>query len=244
MGKFSKPRNLDWQQDDSKHPFPAPSVAESEASASVADGLEASAPFVEESDYFIPAVEDSAGEPPENDDFFDTPEYTQSRRKDSGFSSKKFTKVLLICLCAVAVVALLGGIGAFAYMSATDPNDGKILNNVSVAGVNIGNMTRAEAKAALRAATDDTYTKQPMVIKFPGGQISLLPEDTGAKLDVNAVIDAAYDYGRTGTEEERELALAASMNAEHPIALLPYLSLNQDYIRQQLDAYAGSFNSS
>ena len=235
MGKFSKPRNSDWYQEDILQPVPP--VAEPEVPAHPVEEPEVSAAPVEEiTEEVIPDV-------PETDDFFDTPEYTKPKQPKSGFASNKFTKVLLICLCSVLVVALLGGIGAFAYMTATDPNDGKILNNVSVAGVNIGNMTKAEAKAAIKAATDDTYSKQPMVIKFPGGEISLAPEDTGAKLNVNAVIDAAYEYGRTGTKEEREQAMAASMNAEHPIALLPYLSLNLDYIRQQLDAYAGSFNS-
>ena len=236
MGKFSKPRNSEWYPDDLQNRVPVPPVAESQVSAPVAEEFEDSAAPVEET------FEEVTPEAPETDDFFDTPEYTESRKKQSG-SSKKLTRVLLICLCSVLVVALVGGIGAFAYLSATDPNDGKILNNVSVAGVNIGNMTKAEAKAALKAATDNTYSTQPMVIRFPGGQIELAPADTGAKLNVNAAIDAAYEYGRTGTQEEREQALAASMNAEHPIALLPYLSLNLDYIRQQLDAYAGSFNS-
>ena len=242
MGKFSKPRNSDWFLEDATQPIPVaeapvPPADEPQVPVSSVEEPEVSAAPVEE----IPeAVIPAATQP---DDFFDTPEYTEPRKNGSGFSSKRFTKVLLICLCSVLVVALLGGIGAFAYMSATDPNDGKILNNVSVAGVNIGNMTKAEAKEALRAATENTYTKQPMVIRFPGGEISLSPEETGAKLNINAAIDAAYEYGRTGTKEEREQAMAASLNAEHPIALLPYLSLDLDYIRQQLDNYAGSFNS-
>jgi len=247
MGKFSKPRNSDWYQDDILQPVPVSPAAVSEVSDPVAEEADFSAPSAEVSEVPSAPAEDSYEEvtpdAPEAEDFFDTPEYTNPKRKKSGFSSNRFTKVLLICLCSVLVVALVGGIGAFAYVSAVDPNDGKILNNVSVAGINIGNMTKAEAKAALKAATDNTYSTQPMVIKFPGGQIELAPGDTGAKLNVNAVIDAAYEYGRTGTKEEREQALAASMNAEHPIALLPYLNLNLDYIRQQLDAYAGSFHS-
>ena len=247
MGKFSKPRNTDWyQEDDYQSPFPAPPAAEPEVSAPTAEEPELSAVSVEEPEHSDTPVEEipeeAIPETPEADDFFDAPEYIKPKQKKSG-SSKRFSKVLLICLCAVVVVALLGGIGAFAYMTAIDPNDGKILNNVSVGGINVGNLTKAEAREALRAATDDTYSKQPMVIKFPGGEISLLPEDTHAKLDVNAAINAAYEYGRTGTKEEREQALAASMNAEHPIALLPYLSLNLDYIRQQMENYASSFNS-
>ena len=156
---------------------------------------------------------------------------------------KKNRKIMLISICAASAALLLGLITTIAYLTFIDPNDGKILNNVSVAGVNVGNMSRSEAKAAIRAATENTYTQQDMVIEFPDAQIRLSPADTGAALDVNEAVSAAYDYGRVGTKEEKEAALAASMNAEHPIALLPYLSLNQDYIRQQVEDYCKSFNS-
>lgn len=158
-------------------------------------------------------------------------------------SVKKNRKIMLISICSVVAVLLLGLISTLIYFIVTDPNDGKILNNVSIAGVNVGNMSRSEAKAAIRAATDHTYTQQDMVIQFPDAQIHLSPADTGAKLDVNAAVNAAYDFGRTGTKEEKEQALAASMNAEHPIALLPYLTLNLDYIQEQINAYGESFNS-
>ena len=161
----------------------------------------------------------------------------------AGSSIQKNNKIMLISLCSVATVLLIGIIAAVAFLIAVDPNDGKILNNVSIAGVNVGNMSRSEAKAAVRAATENTYTAQDMVIDLPDAQIRLSPADTGAMLDIDAAVDAAYDYGRVGTQEEKEQALSASMQAEHPVALLPYLSLNLDYIRQQLIDYGKAFNS-
>ena len=181
----------------------------------------------------LPALDELAEEPSA------APQYVPQKKS----SVKKNKKIMLISLCSVAAVLLIGLISTLIYLVVTDPNDGKILNNVSVAGVNVGNMSRSEAKAAIRAATEHTYTNQDMVIVFPDAQIRLSPSDTGAVLDVNAAVSAAYDYGRIGTKEEKEQALAASMNAEHPVALLPYLSLNTDYIRQQMDDYCMSFNS-
>ena len=171
------------------------------------------------------------------------PEAPAPVKKVKSSRKKKNNKIMLISLCSVAAVLLLGIISALAYLIITDPNDGKILNNVSVAGVNVGNMSRSEAKAAIRAATENTYAHQDMVIRFPDAELHLSPNNTGAILDVDAVVDAAYDYGRVGTKEEKEAALAASMNAEHPIALLPYLSLNLDYIRREVEDYCKSFNS-
>ena len=163
--------------------------------------------------------------------------------KKAKSSVKKNKKIMLISVFSVVAALLIALISAMVYFIVTDPNDGKILNNVSVAGVNVGNMSRSEAKAAIRAATNHTYTQQDMVIEFPDAQIRLSPADTGAVLDVNDAVNAAYDYGRVGTKEEKEQALAASMNAEHPVALLPYLSLDLDYIRQQVVDYCQSFNS-
>ena len=71
----------------------------------------------------------------------------------TGSSVKKNNKIMLISLCSVAAVLLIGIIVSIVFLIATDPNDGKILNNVSIAGVNVGNMSRSEAKAAVRAAT-------------------------------------------------------------------------------------------
>lgn len=155
----------------------------------------------------------------------------------------KNRKIILISLCSVAIVLLLGVIASLVYIFAIDPNDGRILNNVSVAGINIGNMTKSEAKAAIHAATDGTFTQKDMVIHFPDIDMHLSPADTGAALNVDALVDDAFDYGRVGTEEERQQALNASMESEHPIALLPYLTLNKDYIRQQLSDYEKKFNS-
>ena len=215
MGKYSQPRSAGDPQENN------------------AASEELLSELLEEMD--IEPIPDSPGEDM-NDACYVSKNTTKS-------SVKKNRKIMLISICSVVAVMLLGLISTLIYFIVTDPNDGKILNNVSVAGVNVGNMSRSEAKAAIRAATEHTYTQQDMVIQFPDAQIRLSPADTGAVLDVNAAVKAAYDYGREGTKEEKEQALAASMNAEHPVALLPYLSLDLDYIHQQIIDYGKSFNS-
>jgi len=156
---------------------------------------------------------------------------------------RKGSKVLLICLCSVAVVLLLGIIAGIWFLSGNVGDDGLILSNVTAAGVNLGGMTKKEAETALHRVTDLTYTSENMVIELPDTILELSPADTGAKLDVEAVIEEAYNYGRTGTKAEREQMKAEALNSAHPIALLPYLNLNLDYIRGQLDEYGSKFNS-
>ena len=245
MGKFSKPRIPQPQQDlleelerlDALIPTPA-----QPEEVPVPNSLDSVAEETADSDNIttIPAeipLTDILSETPAPQ----TPEIKYSIPTKN--PKAKNRKIVLISLCSVAVVALLGVIASLVYLFAIDPNDGKILNNVSVAGINIGNMTKSEAKAAIRAATDNTFSQKDMVIHFPDIDMHLSPADTGVALDVNALINDAFDYGRVGTEEERQQALDASMVSEHPIALLPYLKLNKDFIRQQLNDYEKTFNS-
>lgn len=155
----------------------------------------------------------------------------------------KNKKIILVSLCSVALVILIGIIAAVAFLLGGGKDDGLILNNVTVAGVNLGGMTQEEAVRVLRAATANTYTQQDMLIVLPEDTLKLSPADTGAKLDVEAAAEAAYLYGRTGTRAEREAARAQSLTGAHHIALLPYLNLNTDYIRQTLQEYCSSFTS-
>lgn len=151
--------------------------------------------------------------------------------------------IAIIAICCACVVLLIGiGIGAY-YMLLGGSDNGRILNNVSAAGVQLGGMTPEEAKNALTQATKDTYTKQSMIIELPDATLELSPADTGAKLDVDALVEAAYSFGRTGSFSQRRQDREQAGSTGLVIALLPYLNLDTDYIRQTLDRYESEFNS-
>lgn len=147
--------------------------------------------------------------------------------------SKKQTAVLL-GICAVSLLVIVVCIALF-FAGSVDPNDGYILDNVYLADICVGGMTKSEAITALKEATAHTYGSQDMVIDLSGHEIRLTPRDTGVKLDIKAAVNAAYDYGRTGTQSEREQALANRQ--PYYIGLLPYLELKEDYILDTLTAY-------
>ena len=152
-------------------------------------------------------------------------------------------KVVLICSCILLLAVLIGFIALALFGGASDPYDGRILNNVIIANVNVGGMTRAEAERAVRAETDSTFAKQDMVLVLPDTTLYLSPANTGAKLDVSAAVKAAYGYGRTGTAAEQQAAYENSFTGNHTIGLLPYLGLNTAYIQSVLEDYAASFGS-
>ncbi len=167
---------------------------------------------------------------------------TIGQQKASASESKN-RKIILISVCAVAAVLLISIIVGIWFFFGSPSDDGLILNNVMVSGINLGGMTRAEAKEALHKATDHTYTELDMVVELPDATLTFSPSQTGAKLDVDAVVKAAYEYGRTGSRDEREAIREASLTSTHHIALLNYLNLNLEYIKAELDGYGVNFNS-
>ena len=149
---------------------------------------------------------------------------------------------LIIGVCVVVSVLLIVGIvcGIVALVN-RNRDDGRILNNVYAAGVNLGGMTVDEAKSALHLATDNTFSVMDMVVQLPDAEIRLAPAQTGARLDVDAVVAEAYAYGRTGSEDER----AAVRQAANEIRISNSVSVaSKSRQRRERLAAAGSTSAS
>lgn len=164
----------------------------------------------------------------------------------AGFGNKAIAfcadnkKLVLAFSCALALV-LIVGITAIFFFGTSDPYDGRILDNVYLAGIHVGGMTKSEAINAVNRTVNDYG--QDMVVDLAGTTLRLSASKVGAKLDVKAAVNAAYDYGRTGTKAEQETARQTSATGSHIIGLLPYLELNEMYIREVLESYAGDSGS-
>ena len=183
---------------------------------------------------------DNAPEIPEAPEDSDQPDFIDKLMalwdRLSAPGSKKQTYILL-GVCALSLIIIISCIAMF-FSGSSDPNGSKILDNVYVANINVGGMTKSEAISAVKEATGSTYSVQDMVIDLSGTQLRLSPKDTGANLNVKSAVAEAYDYGRTGTKAEKEQALSLSRTQTHVIDLLPYLNLKDDYIRSTLTSYA------
>ena len=148
------------------------------------------------------------------------------------------SKLVLAALCAVSVMVIVFVILLFAR-SAKDPYDGKILNNVHIADVNVGGMTKTEAVSTLNMVFGDAYATEDMVIDISGTKLTLTKKDSGISFEANGAVEEAYAYGRTGTQSERDAAFKASKTQTHNIAVLPYLNLKTANIREFLTDKAG-----
>lgn len=243
-GKFSQPRTPKYQNTD-----PDPVLSGLSGQASPTETAKRTQSSLSDDTLLIdmlldeavtapasPAAPVSPAILPEDEDFVPDAE--------SGSSAvSKNKKIMLISLCSVALVVLIGLFVSVFFFLGGGFDDGLILNNVTVAGVNLGGMTQEEAVRVLRAATENTYTGQDMVVVLPEATLTFSPADTGARLDVEAAAEAAYQFGRTGTRAEQEAARDLVLTGAHHIALLPYLQLNTDCIRDALDAYCSAYVS-
>ena len=60
----------------------------------------------------------------------------------------------LVIGIVLAMLVLLGGLTGFFLYRAADPYDNRIVDNISIAGVDVGGMTKSEARKALNAAAE------------------------------------------------------------------------------------------
>ena len=159
-----------------------------------------------------------------------------AQQRAAAARKRKQQRIAIIVLIAVAAVLLLTAaiIGIVSLVSSPADN-GLILNNVYAAGVNLGGMTKDQAKSALHKATDNTYSQLDMTVTVLDTTIVLAAKDTGATLNVDAVVDAAYDYGRSGSRSENKKAQNAANTSSHTISILPYLTIDSGYIQDAVN---------
>ena len=155
----------------------------------------------------------------------------------------KTRMIVIIAVCSVILTILIGLIIGMIVYALQPKDDGRILNNVYAAGINLSGMTVDEARNALHLATDNTFTRKDMVITLPDDTIVLSPTNTGARLDVDKVVQAAYNYGRDGSDAANKKVQQNADKTIHTIALLGYMELNTTYIQNALKEFCDSYSS-
>ena len=168
------------------------------------------------------------------------PKKPQDGKKKMPPKTGGFWKKLGIGTAIAAAVALACALGIPAVTRIMDPYNGQIVSDVSVGGVEIGGLTKGEAKKALQAAFGEQFSQKTMEIRFseagtvleklniryPANSLLISPEDSHAKLDAAAAVKAAYALGRPDLDGSRSMSL------------LPYLGLDEAAIRSVADSYA------
>lgn len=152
-------------------------------------------------------------------------------------------RIIFLVLGLCVVIAAFVGVQKLKDALFAEPeDDGLILPNVYVAGVNIGGLAPTDARSALQLALSDSYATDDLVVTLPGDSLTLSPANTGAQLDVNAAVEEAYNYGRTGTPAENAKTREEAETKVYTVALLPYLDLDLNYIYSTVETFCDGYS--
>lgn len=167
-----------------------------------------------------PSLNPDASENPDEADEDEIPAFTDrlmafvDDHRKAVLTGLGVTAAVLLVSIVLIIFFSIGG-------NSADPYGNRILSNVTVAGVNVGGMTRSEAITAVKRATANTFSKQDMVIHFSDENLSLSPQKTGASLDVSAAVDAAFAYGQPGPRQSRKRITRTPLPAATPSGCSP-----------------------
>lgn len=129
-------------------------------------------------------------------------------------------RFLKMCLYALMAFLTVGSL----YVG-LEPNDCRILPNVSVGGIDLGGLDPEQAYRTLEKASDAVLENSVLTAELPAETIFLSPADTDVRLQTWKAVLNAYRAGRTD-------------NQETDLPLLPFLKLDERYIRNVLADYA------
>jgi L,D-transpeptidase-like protein/putative peptidoglycan binding protein len=95
-------------------------------------------------------------------------------------------------ISVVACIVVLGGGGAaYAAYRYDQVNSGRILPGVTVAGVDVSGMTRAEVMRAVGDVAGETLDA-PLSVRAAGEAWTVTPAELGERADVDAAVDRAF----------------------------------------------------
>jgi lipoprotein-anchoring transpeptidase ErfK/SrfK len=140
-------------------------------------------------------------------------------------------------LVAVLLLVLIGGaVAAFAYDSSRDD---VIAKGVTIAGVDVGGMTTAEARQVIARQLKEPL-EQPIRVRRGKTRFALSAHDAGVKADVGGMVDEALGASRDGSifsRVARDLT-GGEENAQVP----PRVTYSSSAVRDLVKRVRGKLN--
>lgn len=159
------------------------------------------------------------------------------KKKKSAKNRKRIVIICLVSLLSLAIVLCAG----YLYLSNISL-DWVILDNISVAGVDVGGMTQRQAIDALSAATEDTYGHRNMIVTVLDKTVEI-PAEACSSLKIRSAVWAAYRYGHWGSESKRQEEQHKAITEGHEIDITPYLRLDTKAVKSKLEELGNHFNT-
>ncbi len=150
------------------------------------------------------------------------------KARNGKYASKGISlkQILPLALCLLLIVAV--GIGIFAYLRLQSTQT--ITTNITVVGVDVNGMTRAEAEEAVDAAFKNLYNKESVTVRVEDQTVEIPASASMVSLDVKGAVDAAMKYSRFHADKK-----ALDVSA--------YITVNKSAVRSLLKTLGDHFSS-
>jgi len=152
----------------------------------------------------------------------------RKRRRANSAVIKRNRIIAIVAVCSAILAVLVAIVAGWFYYSSQEDNQ-TILRGITVAGVDIGGMTKNDAISAISLATQHTFTEVPMIVTVKDMQVTILPEESGAKLDIPALVETVCAY--------------TSIPASCDVDIIPYLHLDESAIQEKLNILGEAYSS-
>ena len=126
---------------------------------------------------------------------------SKTSKKDSKKIKKKIilTTALMVFLFVFSIIFAIINIG-----------NEKILNRISIMGIDVGNMTQEDAKEMLNKVIKSKIDEE-LVVKKDDYETSINTSQIGAEFDVNTAINEAYKIGKDGNIVKNNYSILCTM---------------------------------
>lgn len=149
---------------------------------------------------------------------------------------------LAIFAISLALVAIITAVVAGYYYFSDANLDGIILENVTVAGVDVGGMSQRDAISAVKAATFDTFGVKVMTVTVLDEQVEI-PAECCKDLDVREAVRAAYRFGNIGSKSKRQAQQDKARTDGYNVDIIPYLTIDEETIKAKLDIVGKKYST-
>lgn len=120
----------------------------------------------------------------------------EDKKSTENTKTKKLSKKTTICIVLVSILVIFLLIISVIF-SLININNENILNNVSIMGIDVSNMSQEKAKEAVSEVVNAKLTEE-MVLKKDDYETSLNANQISAQFDVETAVSEAFNIGRDG----------------------------------------------
>ncbi|MEI6521694.1 MAG: hypothetical protein WCO98_16915, partial [bacterium] len=124
-------------------------------------------------------------------------------------------KVNTVAIIVISVI-MLCVVGGSIFAASSLPEEGRILKNVMIAGVSVGELTREEAKNLLLDKYKALLDKD-IILKVNGKDSKYKMSQIGLKTDFSTAVQSAFETGRKGSFMQRVTDSVSLLN--NPLTL-------------------------